>query len=55
MKQSSRYFSTFELILLALFSSLVVVSKIVLHLPVMRSRRCLTPMVSPSFFYWMRY
>lgn len=28
-----RYFSTFELILLALFSSLVVVSKIVLHLP----------------------
>ena len=27
------YFSTFELILLALFSSLVVVSKIVLHLP----------------------
>ena len=34
MKQSSRYFSTFELILLALFSSLVVVSKIVLHLPV---------------------
>ena len=34
MKQTSRYFSTFELILLALFSSLVVVSKIVLHLPV---------------------
>jgi len=34
MKQPSRYFSTFELILLALFSSLVVVSKIVLHLPV---------------------
>ena len=29
-----RYFTTFELILLALFSSLVVVSKIVLHLPV---------------------
>jgi hypothetical protein len=28
-----RYFTTFELILLALFSSLVVVSKIVLHLP----------------------
>ena len=28
-----RYFSTFELILLALFASLVVVSKIVLHLP----------------------
>ena len=28
-----RYFSTFELILLALFSSLVVVAKIVLHLP----------------------
>jgi hypothetical protein len=28
-----RYFSTFELILLALFSSHVVVSKIVLHLP----------------------
>ncbi len=28
-----RYFSTFELILLALFSALVVVDKIVLHLP----------------------
>jgi hypothetical protein len=35
MTKSARqhYFSTFELILLALFSSLVVVSKIVLHLP----------------------
>jgi hypothetical protein len=31
--QRVRYFTTFELILLALFSSLVVVSKIVLHLP----------------------
>jgi len=33
MKQTQRYFTTFELILLALFSSLVVVSKIVLRLP----------------------
>lgn len=32
--ERQRYFSTFELILLALFSSLVVVSKIALHLPV---------------------
>ena len=32
-KMRQRYFTTFELILLALFSSLVVVSKIVLRLP----------------------
>ncbi len=32
-KPITRYFSTFELILLALMSALVVVSKIVLHLP----------------------
>ncbi len=33
VKVRQRYLSTFELILLALFSSLVVVDKIVLHLP----------------------